>query len=369
MKSFIALCILLFIVSNHASAASQSELHEVKKQQNELKNSQRKLNLQLKRIGQQVYKLDTTLVSLLKEQRHYRKEIQQLSQQIADIKTQSYQREQQLKQLQKLILREASGAYKHANMQTSWIRSPLHIVEIPHRKYMLQQLITKQQHDIAEHQQLIKELAKLRQQQQQKHLALHAIKAKKAKNISEIRAKRKNKKQLWAKVDHDKYLKKLKLATLKKHEKQLRQLLSRVQKKRPSRKIFKRVKRKGNLKWPLKGKIVVQFAAKAAAGQPKLSGVQIAPTSSDRNVHVIADGQISYAGFFTSYGLMMIVNHGHGLMSVYAHNQALHKKVGDSVKKGEVLAQAGSTGWVRNTRLYFEIRQKGKPSNPELWCR
>jgi len=369
MKCFVGVCILFFLFHTQVWAASQSQLNELRQQQVEIKQSQKKLNVQLKTIRQQVYSLDRTLVSLVQEQSQYRKKIQQLSKHIAGLNLKIAQREHKRVEIQKLIIQEAKGAYKHSNMQSSWIRSPLNVVEIPHRKYMLQQLIQKQQADLVQHQTLIQELTELKKEQQRQHLHLHAAKEKKVENIRQLRDKRRHKKQLWAKVDKDKQLKKLQLIELKKHEKQLRQLLVRVQKRSKPIKRFRKVKRKGNLKWPLKGKIMVRFAAKAAAGQPKLSGVQISPTTSDLNVHVIADGQVSYVGFFNSYGLMMIVDHGHGLMSVYAHNQRLHKKVGETVKKGDILAQAGSTGWVRNTRLYFEIRQKGKASNPELWCR
>lgn len=369
MKFFVLLLMSLWVWSANSWAASSSQLNKVHQQQVELKRSQAALASQLRNIGSQVDKLDSTLVSLNQEQKSYRDKISSLSRQLADIKKETSMREEALKTLQSRILQEAKGAYKHSNMQTSWIRSPLNIVELPHRKHMLRKLIKQQQDDVTRHQVLIGDLAALKEKQQQKHLALHDARSSKEKNIATLRSKRSEKKRLWAKVDKDKNLKKLKLLELRKHEKQLRQLLVKVRKKRWPHKKFKKLKRKGNLKWPLKGKVMVRFAAKAAAGRPKLSGVQIAPTTSDRQVHVIADGQVSYAEFFTSYGLMMIVDHGHGLMSVYAHNQVLNKKVGDTVKKGEVLAQAGSTGWVRNTRLYFEIREKGKPSNPELWCR
>ncbi|MDQ6962081.1 MAG: peptidoglycan DD-metalloendopeptidase family protein [Mariprofundaceae bacterium] len=369
MKSFVLLFLLLWVLSANAWAASSAQLNDVKQQQVKLKRSQAVLSSQLKSIGRQVERLDSALVGLNQEKRTFRQQISQLNRQLSEIKKESYGREQALKILRERIGEEAKGAYQHANMQSSWIRSPLKVVDLPHRKYMLQKLILQQQQDVAQHQTLLQDLLILKESQQQKHLALHQAKASKDANIKKLRAKRKEKKRLWSKVDKDKNLKKAKLAALKRHERQLRQLIVKVHKKRRTDKKFKKLKRKGNLKWPLKGKVMVRFAAKAAAGQPKLSGVQIAPTTSDRNVHVIADGQVSYAQFFTSYGLMMIVDHGHGLMSVYAHNQVLHKKVGDSVKKGEVLAQAGSTGWVRNTRLYFEIRKKGKPSNPELWCR
>jgi len=128
-------------------------------------------------------------------------------------------------------------------------------------------------------------------------------------------------------------------------------------------------KQKGRLAWPLKGRVVANFHSRPAPGRPRLSGVQLAPRKRGGQVKAIAAGQVRYADWFGGYGLMMIVDHGDGLMTVYAHNDALYKQIGDWVAAGDALADAGSTGWVRDTRLYFEVRDAGKPVNPRKWCR
>jgi septal ring factor EnvC (AmiA/AmiB activator) len=56
-------------------------------------------------------------------------------------------------------------------------------------------------------------------------------------------------------------------------------------------------------------------------------------------------------------------------MSIYAHNDVLYKHLGDWVEPGDVLAEAGSTGWTDKVRLYFELRDRGRPVNPARWCR
>ncbi|MDQ6968402.1 MAG: peptidoglycan DD-metalloendopeptidase family protein, partial [Mariprofundaceae bacterium] len=142
-----------------------------------------------------------------------------------------------------------------------------------------------------------------------------------------------------------------------------------------SDKIAKRVsirKHKGRLHWPLKGKVVASFGSRPHAQSAKLLGVQIAPASSSkkgRQVKVMADGQVRYADWFGGFGLMVVVEYGHGIIGVYAHNDALYKQVGDWVEAGDVIAEAGSTGWIEKTRLYFELRDKGKAVNPTRWCR
>jgi len=128
-------------------------------------------------------------------------------------------------------------------------------------------------------------------------------------------------------------------------------------------------RRKGRLRWPLRGRIVTGFGQRPGDGRKRLTGVELAPILAARQVKAIASGQVRYADWFGGYGLMLIIDHGDGMMSVYAHNDALYKGVGDWVEEGEVVAAAGSTGWVEDVRLYFELRDGGRPVDPSQWCR
>jgi len=131
-------------------------------------------------------------------------------------------------------------------------------------------------------------------------------------------------------------------------------------------------KHRGRVPWPLRGKLVAHYGARLDQNRPKLKGVLIAPASNSRNgrkVRAIANGIVRYADWFGGFGLMMIVEHSDGVMSIYAHNDALYKKIGNHVNAGDVITDAGSTGWIERVRLYFEIRDHGKVTNPERWCR
>ena len=67
-------------------------------------------------------------------------------------------------------------------------------------------------------------------------------------------------------------------------------------------------------------------------------------------------------------GLLIIVDHGSGYMSLYGHNQSLYKNVGEWVNAGDRLATVGNSGGKVHAGLYFEIRKNGKPVNPAVWC-
>jgi septal ring factor EnvC (AmiA/AmiB activator) len=78
---------------------------------------------------------------------------------------------------------------------------------------------------------------------------------------------------------------------------------------------------------------------------------------------------VVYADWLPGLGLLAIVDHGGGFLSLYGHNDALRRAAGESVGAGEVIASAGDTGGSSRPALYFEIRQAGKPVNPAPWFR
>jgi murein hydrolase activator len=81
----------------------------------------------------------------------------------------------------------------------------------------------------------------------------------------------------------------------------------------------------------------------------------------------ILPGQVVFSDWLNGYGLLLIIDHGHGMMSLYAHNESLFKKKGMSVKSGEEIATVGHTGGIRESGLYFELRQRGKVVPPRQW--
>ncbi|WP_394172185.1 murein hydrolase activator EnvC family protein [Thalassotalea litorea] len=86
-------------------------------------------------------------------------------------------------------------------------------------------------------------------------------------------------------------------------------------------------------------------------------------------VYTIHNGTVLFADWLKGYGLVVVVDHGDGYMSLYGHNQTLLKNVGDRVEIGEPIALVGQSGGQNRAGLYFEIRHKGKPVNPKLWCK
>lgn len=124
---------------------------------------------------------------------------------------------------------------------------------------------------------------------------------------------------------------------------------------------------KGQLSYPLQGKILKNFGEQLVGGL-KWQGMLIeAPLGT--KVQTIASGRVAFAEWFRHLGLLVIIDHGKGYMSLYAHNQSLYKKTGDWVAAGEVIASIGNSGGRHSPALYFEIRQQGIPINPLKWLK
>ena len=74
-----------------------------------------------------------------------------------------------------------------------------------------------------------------------------------------------------------------------------------------------------------------------------------------------------FADWLRGFGLLIIIDHGNGYMSLYGHNQTLYKETGDWVASNQVIASVGDSGGRKNAGLYFEIRHNGQPQNPQHW--
>ena len=122
---------------------------------------------------------------------------------------------------------------------------------------------------------------------------------------------------------------------------------------------------RGKLAWPVDGRIVARFG-ESRAGGVKWDGVLVA-TERGAPVHAVSPGRVVYADWLPGLGLLTIIDHGEGYLSLYGHNDRLYKAVGEKVAAGEPVAAAGDSGGRARPELYFEIRKAGKPVDPQPW--
>ncbi len=164
------------------------------------------------------------------------------------------------------------------------------------------------------------------------------------------------------------------LKELKRDEARLQKVLTQIQQKaKTSNKIryLPKGKRfstqKGKMHWPAKGSFKAGFGT-ARRGGLKWDGVLISAPEGEE-VRAVYDGKVVFSDWLRGFGLMLILDHGDGYMTLYGHNQSLAKEVGDLVRANEVVAVLGSSGGQAEPGVYFAMRHKGQPINPEKWFR
>lgn len=121
----------------------------------------------------------------------------------------------------------------------------------------------------------------------------------------------------------------------------------------------------GGLSWPVAGNLLARFNATLPDGHTSKGVLIGAPKGS--TVTAVADGTVVFSDWMTGYGMILIVDHGNGYMSLYAHNDTLLRDAGASIKRGEAVAKVGSSGGQGVPALYFELRRNGQPVDPSSW--
>jgi septal ring factor EnvC (AmiA/AmiB activator) len=153
---------------------------------------------------------------------------------------------------------------------------------------------------------------------------------------------------------------------LEKLVRELRRALERVDKfPTDSKDAF--AKLRGKLAWPANGKLLAAFG-QTRAGGVKWDGVLVSAEQGSP-VRAVYHGRVVYADWLSGLGLLTIIDHGDGYLSLYGHNERLYKEVGEKVTAGDTIATVGESGGRQSPALYFEIRKAGKPVDPRPWFR
>ena len=122
---------------------------------------------------------------------------------------------------------------------------------------------------------------------------------------------------------------------------------------------------KGSLPWPIKGRLAQTFGSPRADSH--WDGVLI-EANEGAEIKAVTEGKVVYAQWKVGYGMLLIIDHGHGYMTVYAFNQSLYKHESEWVESGDIIATVGQSGGRSQAGLYFGIRQNGTPVDPQEWC-
>jgi len=212
-----------------------------------------------------------------------------------------------------------------------------------------------------------------RQIREQSH-ELEALRATQQEQKTTLEISRARRSELLASLSHEVRGHSQEIERLHADEKRLEQLIEELKTVLPEttplppggEKHFARLR--GRLPLPARGRIIARYGAQKNVGNLKWRGLFIAGHEG-QNVIAVFRGRVVFADLLRGFGLLLILDHGDGYMTLYGHNQSLHRGVGDRVETGETIASLGNTGDVAQPGLYFEIRQNGDPRDPLIWCK
>lgn len=378
------LCAALFVAGATQAQSSRETERKLERARNELKNiasERRKIEGQRGAATRELRQADEQVGQSSRVLRQTESELQRQSAALAELQRRRDALGVKLGAQREELTRLLRAAYKLGD-------------EAPLKVLLSQDSVADAGRDMAYHRYLqrdraqriaalneqLHELDALEKEIAQKRVQLDATRADKRKELSALEKQRRDRAALIAQLDEryrDRNAKEKALGRdVKALERLLAQLRAAANASKPSKPSSAGTRKPvqvasappinvGGLGWPASGALLAGFGGTMPDGR-RSEGLLIG-AASGAPVRSVADGTVVYAEWMTGYGLLLIVDHGNGYMSLYANNDALLKDAGDAVKRGDAVGSVGSSGGQGRPALYFELRRNGQPVNPNVW--
>jgi septal ring factor EnvC (AmiA/AmiB activator) len=186
--------------------------------------------------------------------------------------------------------------------------------------------------------------------------------------FNELQTKKQRREKLLSDLNKDVAKKDGQIAQLKSDVSGLNKIIDHLEKERDQAATHYITRAKGGLLWPTEGELLHTFGSQRHDDRVRWTGIFIG-SEEGKPVKAVHGGRVVYADWLRGYGLLLIVDHGDDIMSLYAYNESLYKQLGDWVSADEAIATVGKSGGMSDPGLYFEIRQAGNPIDPLAWIK
>ena len=215
----------------------------------------------------------------------------------------------------------------------------------------------------------VEQLERNQREQDRERLALEASRKAVTANRAELISDRGERQSLIRRLNAELATRTKERERLARDRKRLESLIAELARtSRRSKSGLDAASREGSLAWPVQGRLVRRFGEPRAGGRLRWQGVAFeAPAGSE--VRAVAPGVVVFADWLRGFGMLAIVDHGDGWMSLYGSVDAIYKRRGDPVESDEVIATVGQSGGETEVGLYFEMRYNEEPKDPLAWLR
>ncbi len=360
------------LLADDATLSKEAKLQQLKKQIRDVRNTltkstsqKNRLQLKLRKSEMAIGKISLSITKLASQLKQQRRELQTRQQE-------KKHKSSELNQQQQLLAQQIRASYAMGNQGYAKIllnqEDPSAIGRTLIYYDYLNQSRTRSIKTIDER---IEALSRLESEILHKQQQIQTAQQQQKKEKASLEEKRRSRQQVLTNIEKDIKNQAQRLVQLEEARKVLEALLASLSEAladippdagdiKPFRQL------KGKLTYPANGRMKNYFGKRRKGGNLKWQGVVI-NARAGAHVNAVHHGRIAFSDWLRGFGLLVIIDHGDGYMTLYGHNESLFKDVGEWVETGEAIATVGESGGQSNAGLYFEIRKNGKPLNPRPW--
>ncbi|MDO6425597.1 peptidoglycan DD-metalloendopeptidase family protein [Thalassotalea sp. 1_MG-2023] len=370
LTRFLSVVVLLFSPVLYAQeTATDEQLDQVKKAIKKEKSTIKEVDQERERLLKQLQSDELAISQQTKSLRNTDKKLDNTQQTLHRLTKEKQQLTNKKQQQEALLAKQLRAAYSTGHHDyLKLILNQENPGKVQRTVSYYQYLNTARIKEIEAFQSTITQLNEVEQQQLLQQQQLAQLKKKQQEDKQALEAGKQRREKTVNALNNQLMSAKQQLEKLEAEEESLVAALARIA--RLSKQDFSLSglsSLRGKLNWPVNGRINRSFGSRKQ-GYLKWKGVLLAAPSG-KTISTIHHGVVLFSDWLKGYGLVTVIDHGDGYMSLYGHNQALLKSVGDRVETGEPIALVGQSGGQNQSALYFEIRHNGKAVNPKLWCR
>jgi len=360
------------LLMGFACLAQEQTEEQLKQVQQELKQKQQQLKQQLKSVKaleQELKQAEVSISTSARQLRSTRKQQQNNQQEQKKLKQQKQDLTQKLAQQKSLLANQLKTAYTSGHHDyAKMLFNQKDAGKLERSLVYYQYLNRARQRQISGFTQMAQELEQVSLELDRKQQELTALEQTQIQQRQTLQRQQKQRQNTVANLNKKINSQAAQIEQLQFSEQNLKQVIEQAQQLATQTVTLNGLKSvRGKLPKPAKGRMRKLFGSRRQ-GQIKWKGV-LFNGNEGSPVSAIHQGKIIFADWLKGFGLVTVIDHGKGYMSLYGHNQALLKQAGDTVTQGEQIALVGQSGGQTRPALYFEIRYKGKPVNPSRWLK